>query len=170
MPSSLLKKRHDTQTLFTRSASVGEAIERMIRAAKTSVDAALYRLSNPRLARALHDAAWRGVRVRVILDREKYAMTTATRELLTKFQIPYWLMSGRRGRFAKMHHKFAILDGRMAVAGSYNWTLESEKQNYECLLILRDRRQVRGFEEEFEALWAAAQRGSPRAAPSTSGV
>ncbi|HEV2690206.1 MAG TPA: phospholipase D-like domain-containing protein [Bryobacteraceae bacterium] len=165
-----MKKRHDTQTLFTRSTSVGEAIERMIRTSKNSVDAALYRLSNPRLARALHDAGRRGVRVRVILDREKYATTTATRELLAKFQIPHRLMSGRRGRFAKMHHKFAILDGRTAVTGSYNWTLESERENFECLLVLRDQRQVRDFEKEFEALWAAAQRGSPRAAPSTSDV
>ncbi len=170
MPSTLVKKYHATQTLFTRSTSVGEAIERMIRATKTSVDAALYRLSNPRLARAIHDAALRGVRIRVILDREKFAMTTATRELLSKFQIPYRLMSGRRGRFAKMHHKFAILDGRVAVTGSYNWTLESEMQNFECLLILPERRRVRDFEEEFEALWAIAQRQTERAAASTSGV
>lgn len=170
MPSTAIKKSRATQTLFTRSTSVGKAIERMLCAARTSVDAALYRLSNPQLARALHNAARRGVRVRVILDQEKYAMTASTRELLIKLQIPFRLMSGRCGRYAKMHHKFAILDGRIAVAGSYNWTLESEKQNYEFLLVLRERRQVKGFEKEFEALWAAAQRQPKRAAPSTSGA
>jgi phosphatidylserine/phosphatidylglycerophosphate/cardiolipin synthase-like enzyme len=140
----------------------------MIRAAKETVDAALYRLSNPRLIRALHGAVHRGVQVRVILDRDKFAMTPATRALLAKYQIPVVLMTGRRGRFAKMHHKFAILDGRVAVTGSYNWTLESEKQNYECLLVLRELRQVRDFEEEFKALWAAAQRQTRRAAKSAS--
>ena len=170
MPSNAIKRSRTTQLLFTRSTSVGKAIERMICAARTSADAALYRLSNPRLARALHNAARRGVRVRVILDREKYALTTSTRELLSKLKIPFRLMSGRRGRYAKMHHKFAILDGCVAVAGSYNWTLESEKQNYEFLLVLWERRQVRGFEKEFEALWAAAQRPTKRTAPSASGA
>ena len=142
----------------------------MIHAAHETLDAALYRLSNPRLARALHDASRRGVQVRVILDRDKFAMTPATRALLTKYRLPYVLMAGRRGRFAKMHHKFAILDGRVAVTGSYNWTLESEKQNYECLLILQERSQVREFEEEFKALWISAQRQTRRAAKSASTV
>jgi phosphatidylserine/phosphatidylglycerophosphate/cardiolipin synthase-like enzyme len=142
----------------------------MIRAANESVDAALYRLSNPRLVRAIHNAVHRGVRVRVILDRDKFALTPATRALLAKYQLPCVLMTGRRGRFAKMHHKFAILDGRVTVTGSYNWTLESEKQNYECLLVLRERSQVGEFEEEFKALWAAAQRQARRAAKSASTV
>ncbi len=152
-----MNKPNATQALFTRTTSVAAAIERLIRATKLSADAALYRLSHPRLARALHDAARRGVRVRVILDGEKYRMTPATRELLAKLHIPYRLMSGRRGRWAKMHHKFAVLDGRVALAGSYNWTLESEKQNFENLMVLRERHQVEDFVEEFEALWAAAR-------------
>jgi phosphatidylserine/phosphatidylglycerophosphate/cardiolipin synthase-like enzyme len=151
-----MNKPSATQALFTRSTSVAKVIERLIRSAKTSADAALYRLSHPRLALALRDASRRGVRVRLILDREKYEMTRATKDLLAEFRIPYRLMSGRRGRWAKMHHKFAILDDRVALAGSYNWTVESEEENYENLMVLRERHQVGDFIEEFEALWAAA--------------
>jgi phosphatidylserine/phosphatidylglycerophosphate/cardiolipin synthase-like enzyme len=93
------------------------------------MDLALYRLSQPRLARAIHNAARSGVRVRVILDRQKYELTPAAQQLLARFAIPYRLMSGRRGRYAKMHHKFAVLDGRTALTGSYNWTEESEENN-----------------------------------------
>ena|SRR5579864_4947547 len=151
-----MNKPSATQSLFTRSTSVAKVIERLIRSAKTSVDAALYRLSHPRLALALHDAARRGLRVRLILDREKYEVTRSTRDILADLRIPYRLMSGRRGRWAKMHHKFAILDDRMALAGSYNWTVESEEENYENLMVLRERHQVEDFIQEFEALWAAA--------------
>ena len=157
-----MNKPDATQAFFTRSTSVAKVIERLIKATKVSVDAALYRLSHPRLARALHDAAQRGVQVRVILDGGKYEMTQATRELLAEFNIPYRLMSGRRGRWAKMHHKFAILDRRVALAGSYNWTLESEEQNFEDLLVLREHHQVQEFAEEFGVLWAkAANRRRP---------
>lgn len=151
-----MNKPDATQVFFTRSTSVAKVIERLIKTTRISVDAALYRLSHPRLARALHDAARRGVRVRVILDSAKYEMTQATREILAELNIPYRLMSGRRGRWAKMHHKFAVLDRRVALAGSYNWTLESEEQNFEDLLVLREHHQVQEFAAEFEVLWAAA--------------
>jgi phosphatidylserine/phosphatidylglycerophosphate/cardiolipin synthase-like enzyme len=151
-----VNKPDATQVFFTRSTSVAQVIERLIKTTKVTIDAALYRLSHPRLARALHDAAQRGVRVRVLLDSGKYEMTPATRELLAKFKIPYRLRSGRSGRWAKMHHKFAVLDRRVAMAGSYNWTLESEEENFEDLLVLREHHQVHEFGEEFEVLWATA--------------
>lgn len=154
-----MNKPNATQTLFTRTTSVAKVIERLIQSSKTSADAALYRLSHPRLALALNDASTRGVRVRLILDLGKYEITQATRELLAELSIPYRLMSGRRGRWAKMHHKFAILDNRVALAGSYNWTVESEEENYENLMVLRERHQVEDFIEEFEALWAVAAKG-----------
>ena len=150
------KRSKNAEALFTRSDSVAKVIERSIRAAKLSVDAALYRLSHRRLARALLDAARRGVKVRIILDRRKYEVTPATKKLLAKSQLPFRLTSGRRGRYAKMHHKFAVLDGRVALAGSYNWTPESEDQNYENLIILREPQQVKRFVREFKALWSAA--------------
>ena len=163
-----VKKSTCIQALFTRSNAVGKTVEQLVRGARTSVDAALYRLNHPRLARALHGAAQRGVKVRVILDRKKFELTPATRELVAKFEIPYRLMSGRRGRYAKLHHKMAILDGLTALTGSYNWTLESEENNYENLVIVRDPQQVKEFVREFEALWSmakerqAARRQSPR--------
>lgn len=152
--------------LFTRAVSVGKTIEQLLGAARTTADAALYRLNHPRLARALRDAARRGVRVRVILDREKYELTPATQQLVAKLEIPHRLMSGRQGPYAKMHHKFAVLDGRVAVTGSYNWTLESEESNYENFMIVREPELVKRFAREFEALWSMGPEGrAPRRRP-----
>jgi len=133
----------------------------MIRATRTSIDVMLYRLNQPRLARALHAAARRGVRLRVILDLKKFELTPATQEMVAKWEIPFRLMSGRGGRYAKMHHKAAILDGNTALAGSYNWTDESEENNYEHLVVIRDRKLVEKFRKEFESLWKIA--GQPAA-------
>ena len=143
----------DAELLLTRSGSVAEAIERLIGASKTSIDAALYRLNLPRLARALEDAAGRGVRVRLVLDSNKYEETRATRELLAASAIPFRLRYGREGPGSKMHHKFAIFDGQVAITGSYNWTAESEEQNFENLIVLREPGLVEVLRSEFEALW-----------------
>ncbi len=79
-----------------------------------------------------------------------------TRHLLRTGSIPFRLLCGRPGRGSKMHHKFAILDGRAAVTGSYNWTLESEEKNYENFVILHDREQLEAYRREFELLWEEA--------------
>ena len=146
----------DTEVILTRAGSVGEVIERLIKKVTTSVDAALYRFNNPRLVRTLEGAIERGVSVRLVLDRNKYEESPATRDLFANGRIPFRLLYGRQGPGTKMHHKFAILDGRTVLTGSYNWTLESEEQNYEGLLTLREPEQVAVFHREFEALWTEA--------------
>ena len=142
--------------LTNRSASIAAVIERMLAASERSVDAALYRLNNPRLARALGEAVRQGVKVRVVLDRGKYEETTATRQLMMDHRIHFRLLHGRQGPGSKMHHKFALFDGRAALAGSYNWTLESENQNFESLMIFEEPAAIEVFRREFEALWAEA--------------
>lgn len=145
------------EVIFTRASAAAEVIERLIQATTTSLDGALYRFNNPRLARALDEAIARGVRVRVVLDRNKYEESRSTRELFSNGRIPFRLSHGRQGPGSKMHHKFVILDGRTALTGSYNWTLESEDLNYENLLILREPEQLETYRQEFEALWEEGQ-------------
>jgi phosphatidylserine/phosphatidylglycerophosphate/cardiolipin synthase-like enzyme len=146
-----------TPVMFSRATSVAEALERLVRESAASIDAALYRLNHPGLARALGEAARRGCRVRLVLDAGKYAQTPATRSLLAETAVPFRLSSGRGGQGTKMHHKFVIFDGRAVTTGSYNWTLESEEENYENLLVLGDPPQVEPFRQEFEALWEGAK-------------
>ncbi len=143
--------------VLTRVCSVAEVIERQIQAATISLDAALYRFNNQRLAYALDTARRRGVRIRLVLDRNKYEESRATQELLAGGRFPFRLAYGRQGPGSKMHHKFAILDRKTVLTGSYNWTLCSEEQNYENLLIFRERQQVERYAHEFEALWADAE-------------
>jgi len=141
------------EVMFTRARSVAEEIERRLQSAAASVDAALYRLNNPRLAQALAEASRRGVRVRLVLDRTKYSETAVTREFLACHQLSFRLLSGRQDTESKMHLKFAILDGGTVLTGSYNWTVESEEQNFEDLVILEAADQTAAYRREFEALW-----------------
>jgi len=142
------------EVLFTRATSVAAVIERLLSEACVSVDAALYRLNSPQLARALESALDRGVSVRLVLDRRKFEEDCPARDVVADHRLPFRLSSGRNGPGSKMHHKFVILDRRTVLTGSYNWTLESEEQNYEGLIILRDPKVTDSYAKEFAALWA----------------
>jgi phosphatidylserine/phosphatidylglycerophosphate/cardiolipin synthase-like enzyme len=148
----------DSEIIFTRSSSGAEVVEALMRSATSSIVAALYRLNNPRLASALNEAQARGVFIRVCLNNnDHYEENQAAQETLRGFGIPLRLLHGRSGAASKMHHKFAVIDWQTVVTGSYNWTLESEERNYENLVVLRDRRLVVPYAEEFEALWREGQ-------------
>ncbi|HTG57945.1 MAG TPA: phospholipase D-like domain-containing protein [Terriglobia bacterium] len=146
-----------TEAMFTRSKSVADAIEQLIGATEVSLDAALYRLNSQRLARALDEARYKGVRVRLLIDRNRFQESSATRQLLSNCRLPFRVAYGRNGAGSKMHHKFALLDNSVVLTGSYNWTFASEEENYENVLILREPRLVGIYQVEFEALWEDSQ-------------
>jgi len=147
----------DIEPLLTSSIAIARRFERLIAEAVESVDAALYRLEEPQLARSLGEAARRGVRVRLVLDRGKYQQTPATEKLLKEHKLAYRLSWGRNGKDSKMHHKFALLDGRTLLTGSYNWTVQSEEENYDNVLIVRDPSVAEVFRDEFDLLWKGAK-------------
>ena len=52
-----------------------------------------------------------------------------------------------------MHNKFCILDNKVLINGSYNWTYFAESKNYENVLVLREENDViNEFATEFTEL------------------
>lgn len=143
---------------FTRTESIANRIVQLLHDATASVDGALYRFSHPGLAQALEETAARGVRIRLLVDGNKYRESRTTQELLAGQVLPFRLSYGRQGRGTKMHHKFVVIDQATVLTGSYNWTIESEDENYENLLIVREPQPVEAYSREFDALWTAAGR------------
>ena len=121
---------------FARSESVADVIMSLMHETSSSIEGALFRFNHPGLADALEDVAQRGVRVRLLVDGNKYKESRTTQELLSGAIIPFRLAFGRQGR----------------------GTHESEEENQENLLILRDEYSVEAYSQEFEALWAGAAR------------
>jgi mitochondrial cardiolipin hydrolase len=144
------------EVLVAREESIAAKIEQLVAGSQSSIVAALYRLNSKRLGRALREASERGVSIRLVLDQTKYKETEATREIVANSRFAFRLTHGRKGRASKMHHKFALIDETIALTGSYNWTDESEEDNYENLLVLRESAGVETYRAEFETLWAEA--------------
>lgn len=52
-----------------------------------------------------------------------------------------------------MHHKFAIVDRRMLITGSLNWTTQAIQSNRENVLVVEDAEYVKLYLDEFERIW-----------------
>ncbi|KAJ7305966.1 hypothetical protein JRQ81_010332 [Phrynocephalus forsythii] len=91
----------------------------------------------------------RGVRVRVVTDTDYMALAGSQIGLLRRagIQVRHDQESGY------MHHKFAIIDKKILITGSLNWTTQAIQCNRENLLIVEDKDCVNIFLEEFEKIW-----------------
>jgi len=52
-----------------------------------------------------------------------------------------------------MHHKFALVDSRVVITGSFNWTSQAIYTNNENVIISSNKKLVEPFITEFEKLW-----------------
>ena len=52
-----------------------------------------------------------------------------------------------------MHNKFAIIDNRILLTGSYNWTFSANNRNDENLMIIDDPEIIARYQNQFINLW-----------------
>ncbi|XP_062072641.1 mitochondrial cardiolipin hydrolase [Lepus europaeus] len=122
---------------------------RALLAARASLELCLFAFSSPQLGRAVQLLHQRGVRVRVITDCDYMALNGSQIGLLRKAGIQV-----RHDQdLGYMHHKFAIVDKKVLITGSLNWTTQAIQNNRENVLVMEDPVYVRLFLEEFERIW-----------------
>lgn len=53
-----------------------------------------------------------------------------------------------------MHNKFAIIDSKILVTGSFNWTMQAATGNQENAAVLEPSPElIKAYQDEFEKLW-----------------
>ena len=63
----------------------------------------------------------------------------------------------------KLHHKFAVIDNRTVITGSFNWSASAAHRNDETLLVIDSPQLAAHFSREMDRLWESAQLGiTPR--------
>lgn len=122
-PSSATQAGNEVQAFFTDPLSpstdneLASALMRFLADAQDSLDVAIYHLDEPRILEALGHLCARGVRLRMVLDREaKQSDLPLLAQRAPCTQARVYAGSGL------MHHKFAVADGRAVWTGSANWT------------------------------------------------
>lgn len=91
----------------------------------------------------------RGVKVRLIVDQSNVSVSGSQVGKLRKAGV---FVRSRKQHFL-MHHKFGLIDNRLLINGSFNWTRQAIMGNNENVVISNDPMMVNKFLEEFEKLW-----------------
>jgi hypothetical protein len=117
---------------------------------RVSCDVCVFTITDNRIARRLLDAhRYRSVKVRIITDK---AQSDALGSDVAEFQEAGIEVRTNRTEH-HMHHKFCILDGRVLMNGSFNWTQGACENNSENVMITNDKAFVSPFCAQFAQLW-----------------
>ncbi|MFQ5902948.1 MAG: phospholipase D family protein [Candidatus Binatia bacterium] len=148
------------QACFSPLGKCSSHIVREIGQAQKEILVAVYAFTSDDLAWALVKARQRGVKVQVVLDREFDAGNQSSKgSFLEQRGLPVRRISGlnttRRERgTGLMHQKFVVIDRRVVLTGSYNWTVSAENFNDENLLLFHDAGPLaEEYRKEFFRLW-----------------
>lgn len=134
------------EVYFSPRGGCTEAIVRELGNAQSSVLVQAYSFTSAPIAKTLVAAHQRGVRVEVILDSSQKSDKYSEVDFLTNMGIPTRL----DGQHAIAHNKVMIIDNRVVITGSFNFTRSAETNNAENLLVIRDA----ALAERYAANWA----------------
>jgi cardiolipin hydrolase len=144
---------------FSPQDNPQQVVLNALQGAAREILVAMFEVTDGTLAQALIAARQRGVDVRIVMDDGK-ARNRASRypELARALGDRVALRSGTGSQHAIMHDKFAVLDGREVLTGSYNWSKLAGCCNRENLVVIDDPAVAAQYAREFHRLWAAPGR------------
>ena len=123
------------QVFFSPRGGAQEALVATIGQAKDTIFVQAYSFTSAPIAKALVDAAKRGVKIEAILDKSQRSARYTGATFLKNEGIPVYIDD----KHAIAHNKVMIIDGSIVVTGSFNFTKAAEEKNAENLLIIRDK-------------------------------
>ncbi len=126
-----------------------KAIIENINNAKKSLRICVFTITDNRIVRAIEAAKYRGVDIKIISDNDKRFDRGSDIIYLAEkdYDIKIDLTD------AHMHHKFAVIDKKITITGSYNWTRSAEKINHENVLVSDSKYLAKTYLGEFDKLW-----------------
>lgn len=122
---------------------------------RDSADIAVFSFYSMDIAQAVVNAHKRGAKVRVLVDRVQ-ASQSEVGELLIKNGVPFRWSQGFGGK-GVMHNKYAVLDSKLLLTGSFNWSVNAQDNNFENTFYTMAPAYVRGFAAQFERLFALGE-------------
>ena len=150
IPPSLYK----AEVYFSPNGGVASNIIKAINNTKSSIDLAIFDLTSNDIASSLEKAQKKGVKIRIIADSRQAKGHNSMIPTLADDQLSLKITHGE-GR-GIMHNKFAIFDGKLMVTGSYNWTNNAERFNYENAIFITDPNVIRQYQKYFDNIWQNA--------------
>ena len=153
--SKVIDNFRQTQSVSMTEAhfSPGEDCRRqlldLLVAARETLDISVFTISDDRLSDAIIAAHKRGIQVRLITDNDKALDQGSDIARMIDHGIDVRMDNTEN----HMHHKFAVVDKRILVNGSFNWTRSATDYNQENILVTNEPKLVAAYFGEFESLW-----------------
>ncbi len=150
------------QVVFTsEDQALEQAIIPIVSSAQSSIRFMAFSFTDFPLAQAMIDRAGEGVDVAGVF--EKVGSSTDFAELRTLFcaNVP----ARRDGNPSFLHHKVVIVDERIVMTGSLNFSTNAETKNDENVIIIDNPEIATLYMQEFERVWAQASDPEPEKFP-----
>lgn len=138
---------------FSPRGGTEEAIVRAIDAARSEVALAMFTFTSKPIMEAMQRAAARGVKMKLMLfSGQKFPFFKDAKA--SRMDLRF-----KDGRLEKgqMHNKFAVLDGKLLINGSFNWTATAENANTENTIFTTAPEYVAPYKAEFDKLYLTAR-------------
>lgn len=128
----------------------------VLEGAKNEILICVFAITSTPLSKILRQLKRRIARIRIITDAD--ALTDV------KCKVPDLVRDGiqvkknkigEKGRSKFMHHKFAIIDQRVFIHGSFNWSHKAANVQYELLDKTEQLDQVREMRNVFNVMWGS---------------
>ena len=138
---------------FSSEEHVGERLVDMINKEKEQVQVAVYRLSDQKVSEALIAAMKRGVKVKVITNKDS---PTLAFRVLKKAGVDV-VTAKKESKNSLMHHKFVLFskneaDKSLVWTGSFNFTYAASKHHRENVVVLEGSDVYARYQKEFDSL------------------
>jgi phosphatidylserine/phosphatidylglycerophosphate/cardiolipin synthase-like enzyme len=125
----------------------------LLRSAEQSIDFMAYAFTADDIADAMLDRVQAGIAVRGVIERGQAGNAGSEYERLQQSAIDVRLDSSRHS----MHHKVIVIDARIVITGSYNFSRSAQEYNDENVLIIHDVATATRFLLEFERIFSIAE-------------
>jgi phosphatidylserine/phosphatidylglycerophosphate/cardiolipin synthase-like enzyme len=130
------------------------AVIKEINLARKEIQLAIYTFTRPSIYKALAKAQRRNVKVEVKYDGEvgEWEYMQKAIDYMEKAGVECTEILPIKGKTGKMHDKYLIVDQKVVITGSYNYTTAATNLNYENLVVIYSTQIAKKFYKDFQEI------------------
>ena len=133
------------EVCFTPGGQCTDRIVSAINSAESTIDVQAYGFTSAPIVKALLQAQKRGVKVSAIVDKSNTTHADLAITVLMNHHIPVMIDS----KVAIAYNKVMIIDDKIVVTGSFNFTKSAQTRNAENVLIITDKQLAQAYLNNF---------------------
>ncbi|CAD8202003.1 unnamed protein product [Paramecium octaurelia] len=132
---------------------------RRLKKCKSTFLGCIYQLTHQTIIDILITLATQGCRVDIIMDQnseeqdERKKITINKLIVMSGFKVNVSLIESK----GLMHTKYCVIDNKITILGSANWTFQAFSNNFEHITIIKDSNTAQQFTEQFKFIWDQAK-------------